>query len=62
MNYTPRRSVTCRRSVPYNNGNVFIVAMTILWIVFIIAFVINNYLLLQLSLQQDRILHNGRNN
>jgi len=48
--------------VPYNNGNVFIVAMTILWIVFIIAFVINNYLLLQLSLQQDRILHNGRNN
>ena len=56
MNFNPRRSVLCRRTVPYNNGNVFIVAMTILWIVFLLAFVINNYLLLQLA------LNNGRNN
>jgi len=55
MNYNPRRTIPCRRTLPFNNANVFIICMSLIWIIFLIVFVLNNYLLLQMALGHGRI-------
>jgi len=55
MNHIPRRSAPYRRDYPWNNANVFIICMALLWIVFLVVFVLNSYLLLQMTLGNGRI-------